>query len=101
MTTTVDRLEAAEAIATAVLDARAAACVQIGGPVTSRYWWNNEQTTTQEYLIVAKTTEQSARAVQDLIKRAHPYDVPEILVTAVVDGHGPYLDWVASEIKLA
>ena len=38
--------------------------------------------------------------MDDLVARiaeAHPYDVPEILVTEVAGGYGPYLDWVVEQ----
>jgi periplasmic divalent cation tolerance protein len=42
----------------------------------------------------------SKAAVDDLVARlaeAHSYDVPEILVTEIAGGYGPYLDWVVEQ----
>jgi periplasmic divalent cation tolerance protein len=38
----------AQAIATAVVERRLAACVQIIGPITSTFWWTGEIETAEE-----------------------------------------------------
>lgn len=89
--------EDAAAIADALVRRRLAACAQVVGPVASRYWWQGRVEEATEWLCVAKTTagrlDEAVAAVRDL----HRYELPEIVATPVVGGHGPYLAWVAGE----
>jgi periplasmic divalent cation tolerance protein len=97
LTVSVPTEEAGAAIAGALLDPRLAACVQVLGPMTSRYWWEGEREESTEWLLLAKTREDLVdRAVEALVA-AHPYDVPEVLATPVSGGNPDYLRWVAGE----
>lgn len=98
VTTVIDDREAADRIARELVDARAAACVQISGsPVTSVYRWQGAVESAQEWSVAAKTTAANAELVVEQIRRLHSYEVPEILVTPVLGGHVPYLEWVAEQ----
>lgn len=95
--TTTDSREAAQAVARAALEARHAACVQILGPVESRYWWKGTIEAAEEWLCLLKT---SAACVDDLcrtIRAAHPYETPEIVVTDLAGGSADYLAWIDAE----
>lgn len=95
--TTTDSAEEAERIARALVQERLAACVQVLGPVRSTYWWEDEVTSAEEWLLLVKTTQPRLEEVKAAIADLHSYDVPEILVFAVVDGSRGYLDWVREE----
>lgn len=73
--------------------------MQVVGPITSHYRWKGELTTATEWLLLCKTVAEHADAVTDAIARAHPYDVPEVLVTPVLGGHPAYLSWLAGEVS--
>lgn len=90
--------EEADRIAGALLDARLVACVQVVGPVHSRYWWRGAQETAEEWLCLAKTTAERAPAAMDAIAGAHSYETPEVTVTPIVDGSPAYLAWISSEV---
>ena len=94
VTTTAPSEEVAGTIAAALLDSRLAACVQVLGPMRSRYWWNGAVEESTEWLCVAKTTAANADPAVAAIVAAHPNDVPEVLVTPVTGGSPAYLDWV-------
>lgn len=95
VTTVIDDRDAAERIARGLVDARLAACAQVSaGPVTSVYRWRGEVESAQEYAVAAKTSAARADEVVAAIVAAHSYDTPEVLVTPVLGGHGPYLAWV-------
>ncbi|MGH9154331.1 MAG: divalent-cation tolerance protein CutA [Acidimicrobiales bacterium] len=87
----------AAALADMLLTARLAACVQVWGPVESRYWWQGRIESATEWLCVAKTTADRLDAAVAAVAQAHSYDLPEVVVTPVVGGYAPYLDWVATE----
>lgn len=87
----------AEAIADALLAQRAVACVQILGPMTSRYWWNGEIATDEEWLVLGKTTVTKAPLAMEIVEGLHPYEVPEIVVSPL-DGVASYLAWVEDAV---
>lgn len=97
VTTTAGSREEAQALAGALLERRLAACVQIVGPVESRYWWAGGLETATEWLCVVKTTAGRYDEVEAAIRAAHSYDVPEILAVPVVRGSEAYLRWVGEE----
>lgn len=97
-TTTADRNEASR-IADALLSRRLAACVQIVGPIQSRYWWHGELESAEEWLCVAKTTSANVEAAMEIIVAAHSYETPEITVVAIVDGSEAYLRWIDAEVE--
>ena len=95
-TTTATRAEA-DAIAQALVEARHAACVQVVGPITSRYWWEGAVEVAEEWLCLAKTTADRYPALEAAIRQLHSYDEPEIVAVAVVAGSPSYLEWVLRE----
>ena len=95
-TTTPTRAEA-DALAQALVEARHAACVQVVGPVTSRYWWEGAVEVSEEWLCLAKTTADAYPALEAAIRALHSYDEPEIVAVPVVAGSASYLDWVTRE----
>jgi periplasmic divalent cation tolerance protein len=89
--------EEAERIATALVDERLAACVNLVAPLTSIYRWHGAVERAAEVLLVIKTRK---RLVQRLIRRLealHSYEVPEAIVLPIVAGAGPYLAWLLGE----
>jgi len=96
--TTVPDEATAGAIADALLDARLAACVQVDGPIRSRYRWNGAVEESTEHRCTIKTTAAAAERVVTTVRELHPYDVPEILVVPVLDGDAAYLAWLRAEV---
>ncbi|NBM18639.1 divalent-cation tolerance protein CutA [Streptomyces sp. GC420] len=99
--TTTDSTDKARALAHGAVEARLAACAQIGGPVTSVYHWDGAVETTEEWQVLFKTTAARYDALEAHLKRAHDYDTPEIIATPVVRGSAEYLDWVTDETRAA
>ena len=97
--TAVASRDEAAAIARALLEERAAACVQVVGPVESTYWWQGKIESSQEWLCIIKSTQETFPALEAAIRAQHPYDVPEILATPVSAGHSAYMDWLREEIR--
>jgi periplasmic divalent cation tolerance protein len=101
VTTTVDSADVAAQLADAVVRARAAACAQVSGPITSTYWWQGEVQTSTEWTVAFKSTATAYPRIFELISERHPYDVPEIICTPIVDGSPAYLDWLWSEARVS
>ena len=97
--TTTAQKQDAERIASALVDQRLAACVQIVGPITSTYRWQGSVETSQEWLCLIKTSRDRYAAVEAAIAKLHPYDVPEIVATPIVAGSRSYLDWLRDELQ--
>jgi periplasmic divalent cation tolerance protein len=92
--TTASSQEEGDRLASVLLERRLAACVQLIGPIRSRYWWEGTLETATEWLCVAKTTEDLVDQVRAAIVAAHSYDTPEVLVVPVAGGNDRYLRWV-------
>lgn len=50
-------------------------------------------------MCAAKTRKDLYSLLEQAIKEAHTYDVPEILATSVVEGNKSYTDWISQETK--
>lgn len=87
-----------ERLARALVEERLAACVNVVQGVVSLYRWEGTVHRDEEVLLVAKTTSEACDALRDRAVALHPYDVPEVLVLAVDEGHPPYLAWVREEV---
>jgi periplasmic divalent cation tolerance protein len=96
MTNAPDR-ETALRIARALVEARAAACVNVMSPCTSIYRWQGAIDTADEVPLVVKTTERRYGEVEALIRALHPYELPEIVAVPAGRGLPGYLAWVAAE----
>ena len=96
--TTAGSREEAERIAAALLESRLAACVQVVGPIESRYWWEGRLETATEWLCLAKTTDERLDEVVAAVAAAHSYDTPEVIALPVVAGNPGYLEWIAEVV---
>lgn len=96
--TTTETKADAERIATALVEQRLAACVQIIGPMTSIFRWDGKVQIAEEWQCIVKTRRPLYKLVESAIRELHPYQVPEILATAIVEGSSAYLDWLAGEV---
>src|ERR1044072_7394915 len=98
VTTTAEKKDA-EPRAQAVLERRLAACVQITGPLESRYWWNGRIETAGEWLVTMKTRRDLYKPLEKLLLEIHPYDQPEIVGTPVVEVSAGYLKWLNEQVQ--
>lgn len=96
--TTVATKAAAQAVADALLHEKLAACVQILGPIESRYWWQGNLETAEEWQCVAKSHLQLYNRLEAAIRRVHGYEVPEIIAWRIETGNPAYLDWLRQEL---
>ena len=95
--TTTARREEAQRIASELVEARLAACVQIVGPITSTYRWQGKVENDQEWQCLIKTRGDLFVRVEEAIRHIHPYEVPEILAMPVIAGSASYLAWLDSQ----
>jgi periplasmic divalent cation tolerance protein len=88
-------VEVASSLAHALLEGGHAACVNVVGGVRSMYVWSGAVQADDEVLLVIKTTAARFPALRETLVAKHPYDLPEVVAVVIVDGHHPYLDWLA------
>lgn len=96
---TCENHEQALDIASALVEARLAACVNILPPVFSIYRWQGKIERAEEVPLVIKTTEERFPALRDRIQQLHTYEVPEVIALPVSAGSEKYLDWVRQQVE--
>jgi periplasmic divalent cation tolerance protein len=84
----------ASAIATALVEGRLAACVNVLPAMQSTYRWQGAVEREAERQIVIKTSGQRVDALWERLRDLHPYDMPEFVVIPIVDGNQAYLNWI-------
>ena len=97
--TTAGSEEEAERIGAALVERRLAACVQVIGPISSRYRWQGEVETAREWICVAKTEASRYPELEAAIRELHSYEEPEIVATPIVAGSAGYLDWIGDSLR--
>ena len=83
------------AFARDLVEERLAACVNLSAPMESIYRWDGNVESETERQLVIKTSRDRVVALWDRVRELHPYDMPEFLVTPIIDGNDAYLQWVA------
>ncbi|MCL2673504.1 MAG: divalent-cation tolerance protein CutA [Alphaproteobacteria bacterium] len=86
----------ADKIAAALLENRAASCVQTA-PIKSAYRWKGKIEHADEIRLVIKTRDELYPKVEETIKSNHSYETPQIVKVGITDGLPAYLDWITEE----
>ncbi len=97
--TTCGSEDEARKLATALIEKRLAACVNITAPITSVYRWKGVVEEANEWMLVIKSRRERFEDLRILLESAHSYELPEVLALPVVDGSPNYLAWVEDETK--
>src|SRR5690242_16706151 len=87
----------AETIASALINERLVACVNVFGPVISIYQWKGAVEREAERQMVIKTTTDRTGAIADRLSQMHPYDLPEFVVLPAEAGQA-YEQWVRDSV---
>lgn len=91
--------DSADRVTKVVLESHAAACVNRLPTSESTYWWNGAIEHTAEIPLLIKSTRAAYPALEAVLRKAHPYEVPEIVALPVAAGLPAYLAWVAAETR--
>jgi periplasmic divalent cation tolerance protein len=91
--------ETARTIASALVEYRLAACVNIVPGLESVYRWQGKIEIDTEVLLLIKTQAERVAAVQTQVEELHPDDVPEVVAVPIVDGSKAYLDWLDEQTR--
>lgn len=87
----------AERLATGLVEAGLAACVNVIPGIRSFYTWKGALERDDELQLIIKTRADRFAEVSAWIAAKHPYDVPEVLALTVADASRAYGDWVAAQ----
>lgn len=98
LTTTGDE-EEAERMSVALVERRLAACVQVIGPISSRYRWQGKVEHEREWLCLAKTEASRYDELERAVRELHSYEEPEIVATPIVAGSAGYLAWLSESLS--
>ncbi len=97
--TTVGSDSEARKIATALVERRLAACVNIIQKIQSVYRWQDKVEAAEEFLLIIKTVKAQQSQVQSAIRELHSYELPECVAIAVDGGSTEYLEWITNSVK--
>ena len=81
-------------VAKELINKKLCACINLT-KVRSLYNWNNKLEDQEEYLVLFKSTTSTVEELKSNIKRAHPYEVPEIVEIRMNKVSKSYLSWLA------
>ncbi len=99
--TTTDTLELAQGIASALVEAREAVCINIISGVHSIYRREGKAVSEGEFLLLIKSSAEKFEAVRSRIRLLHTYQVPEVIVLPIISGDPDYLHWLGNELRSA
>jgi periplasmic divalent cation tolerance protein len=88
-------------LASALVERRLAACVNVLAQCVSIYRWKGAVENAAEVPVLIKTRAGRYGEIEAAIREFHPYEVPEILALPARRGLEEYLQWVADETTIA
>ena len=91
--------DTARRIATALVEERLAACVNLLPGLQSIYRWQGQVESADEVLLLIKTTTEAYPALQERLLALHPYELPELLAVELATGLPAYLGWIADQAR--
>ena len=91
--------EEAKKIATALVNEKLVACVNIIPKIHSIYWWEGKVCQDDEVMLISKSKQSLFPAIMDRVKSLHSYKVPEIISFPISEGLPEYLNWIEEVTK--
>ena len=93
-----DRNTATE-LASALVEQRLAACATILPGVVSIYRWQDKVEAADELILLIKTAATAYDALEEALRRLHPYELPEVIAVPIDRGLPAYLAWVDESLR--
>ena len=92
--TTAGSEDEARRIASALVERRLAACVNVMPRIQSTYRWKDAIEQAEEWMLLVKTRRERFEAVAAAIRELHSYELPEVVMLDVPGGDPRYLAWI-------
>jgi periplasmic divalent cation tolerance protein len=89
----------AERLGEGLVEAHLAGYCSVIPTVHSFYYWNGQLKREHESLLLVKTVESRAQAVQEYVTANHGNELPEIIQIAIDGGLPAYLEWLADQVS--
>jgi periplasmic divalent cation tolerance protein len=87
-------------IAQALVERKAAACVNIIPRIQSVYRWQEKVEKAEECLLLIKTSKANEDRVRSTLRELHSYELPECLTIGVDGGSAEYLRWMDEAVDM-
>jgi periplasmic divalent cation tolerance protein len=84
----------AKKIASGLISAKLAACVNIVPGLESLFWWENKVDRAAEVLLVVKSKKTKLLGIIKKVRSLHSYSTPEIIALPIIAGEKHYLKWI-------
>lgn len=91
--------DTAAALARTLVEERLAACGNLVPGLRSIYRWEDAVCDEPEVLLIIKTRGALVPALTARVVALHPYNCPEVVALPIVQGHPPYLAWIAANTR--
>jgi periplasmic divalent cation tolerance protein len=88
----------AERIGEGLVVERLAACCNVIPTVASFYYWDGQLQRSHEALLLIKTLDSLAPAVEEYVRTHHTYELPEIIQVPIEGGSSAYLSWLEQQV---
>ena len=88
----------AERLGEALVVEHLAGCCSVVPTIHSIYYWEGQLQREHEALLLVKTLESRAQAVQEYVRAHHEYQLPEILQVPIEGGSPAYLNWLEEQV---
>ncbi len=89
----------AKKIASAIVEEKLAACVNILPGMESIYHWQGKVENEMEVVLLAKTKSMLVAQLTDRVKELHSYDTPCVVAVSISGGNPDFLEWIAAETR--
>jgi len=90
--------EEARRVASALIESRLAACVNILGQIESMFYWEGVQREA-EVALIAKASRSDFEAIDAKVRQVHSYDCPCIVAWPIAEGDREFVQWIHDETR--
>jgi periplasmic divalent cation tolerance protein len=96
--TTYSKASQAQKLAQILLKEKLAACIQLK-TIASIYSWQGNIENSKEILVSIKTRSDLFTKISAIIKKHHPYEIPQITATILEQVSRDYAKWLEENLK--
>jgi periplasmic divalent cation tolerance protein len=68
------------------------------GACRSVYRWKGQIERAEEVPVLIKTTKNRYDELEQVIRKHHPYEIPEIIALPIEAGSAAYMNWIRAEV---